>query len=446
MLRMTTKFEEKVAAFIRRHKLLENGRALATLSGGADSVALLRVLLALGYDCEAAHCNFQLRGSESERDEAFARRLCERLSVKCHVSRFDTLAFAESRKMSVEMACRKLRYDWFASIAGQRSVAVAHHLDDSVETFFLNLFRGSGIAGLTGISPKNGIVERPLLGVSRKDILEYLSAIGQDYVDDSTNAGCDYARNRIRNAIMPVIKEHFPSAATGIATTLSNLSADNDIFQAAIGEYRNWITHISGDTMAIDTDKLMLAANPTAVLHELIAPCGFNAAQTVAMLQSAESGHSGRIFISATHTATVDRKTIIVEKAESSGEGEIFTFRLTGDLSRLPVGMEIEVTDNRPGFRFSGDKDTAFFSGDILGEELTLRHWRKGDRFRPFGMAGTQKLSDYFNNAKIPLLEKRKTWLLCRGDDILWIVGHRTGSRFKVTAETRRIVIVTVRH
>lgn len=235
-------FEEKTLRYIHRHMpAVANGKILAAVSGGADSVALLRVLAALGCNCIAAHCNFHLRGDEADRDEAFVRKLCHDIDIELRCTDFDVEAYKKSHGVSTEMACRELRYDWFErqrAALGCSVIAVAHHRDDNIETFFLNLVRGSGITGLAGIKPCNGKIVRPLLGSSRDEIINYLKTLGQDYVTDSTNLENDYARNKIRNVMLPEISRLFPSAMAGIELTLDNLQGDYAVWSGAVEAFK----------------------------------------------------------------------------------------------------------------------------------------------------------------------------------------------------------------
>ena len=227
---MISEFAKRISAFISAHGLFTpDDRVLVTLSGGADSVALLHVLLELGYDCVAAHCNFHLRGEESMRDERFVRALCDKLGVQATFVDFDVDSYVSERKVSVEMACRELRYRWFEQMRRQfgcRVIAVAHHADDSAETFFLNLMRGTGLAGLAGIKPRNGVIVRPMLCVGRQDVEAYLAQLQQDYVTDSTNLESEYRRNKIRNIVLPALRKCFPGSDAALSATMANLSGD----------------------------------------------------------------------------------------------------------------------------------------------------------------------------------------------------------------------------
>lgn len=424
---------------------MNGGRVLVALSGGADSVALLRVMLGLGYGCIAAHCNFHLRGGESDRDEQFVKNLCRDLGVECLSVDFDVAAYMARHRVSAEMACRELRYRWFEemrALHGCEAVAVAHHADDDAETLFLNLLRGTGIAGLSGIAYRNGRIIRPLLDVGREEIEAYLKAIGQNYIVDSTNLGTEYARNRIRNVVMPAIRGCFPDADVAIRRTIRNLKGNNAVFQAAVEDSRRLLTSRSGELLKADCARLLSSPSPATLLHELLAPYGFNSSQADALCNSAASNRVGSVCLSGDYVAEVGRSEIFVFKKELLElEKEEWQFRLQ-ELPELPVGLSVEKSVRTPDFLFPRNSGTVCFDEKILEETFVLRHWREGDRFRPFGMKGSKKISDYFTDHKFTLFEKRTAWVLCAGGRIVWLVGHRASAEFAVTAETRNVVIL----
>ena len=435
-------FRSKVAEFISRENLIsKDEKIVVAISGGADSVALLRVLMRLGYNCMGAHCNFHLRGEESMRDERFTRGLCERLGVDCKFVNFEVGPYAESHRLSLEMACRDLRYDWFEQLCekhGYNKVAVAHHKDDDIETMLLNMFRGSGISGISGIKPINGRVVRPLLCVSRNEILAYLNDLRQDYVVDSTNLECDFARNKIRNIILPEIYRLLPNAETGISTTINNLKGDFLIFEDAVSDMlkRICVTDKNG-VLHINKADLLKTAHPATALHEILMSYGFNSAQVLNML----SAEVGAIFRSNEFVAETGRSLIDVFPCRVENDDSVFEFNLS-EIERLPIDIKVELSDNTDDFKYERRGDVAYFNEKIMGQTLTLRHWRTGDVFRPFGLKGRKKLSDYFNDNKFSYYDKKTVWLLCCGDEILWIVGHRAASAFKVTDADEKIVVL----
>ena len=419
----------QVAAYIRQHSLFtKEDTLLVALSGGADSVALLRVLLALGYTCRAAHCNFHLRGEESDRDEAFVRRLCEEQDVPLCITHFDTAGEAARRGISIEMAARELRYAWFEEVrqaCGAARICVAHHRDDSAETFLLNLLRGTGIDGLCGIRPLNGYIARPLLGVGRADILNYLENLGQSYVTDSTNLNDEYLRNKIRLNVLPLLEEINPAARENLLRTAAHLSQAATLYHTAVDEALGRV--LEGEDMRID--RLLAEPEPRALLHEWLAPRGFNASQEEDIFRGL-AGQSGRRYLSATHVVVRDRDKLLLRPLNE----EVCPPRLHFEEHLYTSTFEIPRTP-----------DVACFDADKLKEPLALRLVRPGDTFVPFGMRGKKRVSDYLTDRKRSLLDKERQWVLLSGDEICWLVGERSDNRFRVTDDTRRVLLVSLK-
>lgn len=417
---------QKVRQYIEKERLIPpHAKLLVGVSGGADSVALLRVLLRLSYPCEAAHCNFRLRGAESNRDEDFVRRLCLRLQVPLHVVRFDTAQTAAERHVSVEMAARELRYGWFGQTrraCGASLVAVGHHGDDSVETFLLNLLRGTGINGLRGIRARNGHVVRPLLCLSRTDITAYLHDIGQDYVTDSSNLHDEYTRNKIRLDILPLLRQINPSVEESIRQTAHHLDDAYRIYKKGIDEGRQRVS----DGSRISIPLLMQEPAPATLLFELLAPLGFNRTQTGDIFASL-AGPPGKVFASPRWKAVKDREHLLLCSRHDTPR---------------PPRLQATKQDYYPGFPIPRSKDTACFDADKIKHPLTLRLWKRGDTFVPFGMKGRKKVSDYLTDCKFSLLQKERQWVLCCGDDIIWLVGERADDRYRADGHTRRILTV----
>lgn len=418
-------FIRKVSQFIEEKHLLGFGdKVLVALSGGADSVALLRVLLRLGYACEAAHCNFHLRGEESVRDERFVRALAERLGVPLHVIHFDTNAYAASHNVSVEMAARELRYDWFAKLrqeCGAKVVAVAHHRDDSVETFLLNLVRGTGINGLQGIRPVNGDVVRPLLCVSRAEILDYLSSLGQDYVTDSTNLQDEFVRNKLRLNVIPMLETINPSVSDTIAETARRLSDVAQVYQEAIQAAKQ---RVMPDGETIDIPVLCREPGAQNLLFELLYPLGFNAAQVNDVFRTLH-GESGRMFYSREWVLLIDRNRLIR--------------RPSGEVEPQPE-LCLERMEVNPPFSVPHNNKEAYVDAEKVQGELTLRKWQSGDKFIPFGMKGFKSVRNYLRDKKFSRFKKERQWVVCDGDRIVWLVNERLDNRFRVTSETRFVI------
>lgn len=423
-------FRQKIQKTIADRRMMVPGdKVLVAVSGGADSVALLRVLLQCGYPCVAAHCNFHLRGAESDRDEQFVRQLCRHLGVELQTVDFATESYARTHGVSLEMAARTLRYDWFEqqrTATGAAVIAVAHHRDDSVETFLLNLVRGTGINGLKGMRAVNGHVIRPLLEVSRADILDYLDRLGQDYVTDSTNLQDDVTRNKLRLDVLPLLRTINPSVSEAIAATAQRLAGVEAVYRAAIREACSRVTDEQGN---LHIGRLLAETAPEAVLFELLHDKGFNATQLHDIFRSL-SGESGRLFRSPSHELLRDREWLWV--------------RLVHHTPALPVlHQELRTVD--ADFQVPRDARIACLDAGLLpAPTLELRKWQSGDRFIPLGMKGFKRVRDYLRDRKFSLFEKESQYVVCSGGDIVWLVNERLDHRFRVTPSTRQVLLLWV--
>ena len=419
--------EKKIAQYIDNERLFPiNARIIVALSGGADSVALLRILHTLGYDCEAAHCNFHLRGTESDRDEMFVRKLCKTMKTPLHTIDFATEQYAIEKKISIEMAARELRYQWFAEIKEKTKadvIAVAHHQDDSVETVLLNLIRGTGINGLLGIRPKNGDIVRPLLCISRKEITDYLQNAGQEYMTDSTNLQDEYTRNKIRLNLLPLMQEINPLVKEHIIDTSNYLNDVNRIYNKGIEEGKQRVIE-KGNIRIV---PLLKEPSPEALLFEILYPLGFNAAQPKNILTRLE-GQTGKQFISKDGWRVVkNRELLLIDKKEKQ--------------ENPPFCLIKEEKEYTKDFIIPREKHIACFDTDKLIGEINLRKWQTGDIFIPFGMKGKKKVSDYLTDRKFSIIQKENQWVLCCGDKIIWIVGERTDNRFRIDEKTKKVTV-----
>lgn len=439
----------KVRDFIDREGLLSpDGLYIVAVSGGADSVALLRILQALGYHIEAAHCNFHLRGAESDRDEDFVKSLCSVLNIPIHLIHFNTAEYASLHKVSIEMAARELRYGYFNQLCrdiGASAVCIAHHRDDAVETFLMNLLRGSGIHGLTGIRPQNGNIVRPLLCLSRDEIEQYLYSIGQDYVTDSTNLVGDVVRNKIRLNILPLLKDINPKAAENINKTAGYLREAEKVFIHAIDDQRQTIIHGYPDAFpqTLAVSSLLQQPSPECLLHEWLLPFGFNAAQ-IQQILSCMNGESGREFQTATHSLFLDRGTFIL----TSTPAPMKTMKIpeTGNYryderTLLSISQSDDLTISKSPDGITVDADKVRFP-------LTLRPVQNGDSFTPFGMEGHRLVSDFLTDIKMSVPDKRRQLVLTASDgQIIWLVGLRPDNHFRVTNQSTKVLhIKLIKH
>ena len=418
------------------------------LSGGADSVALLLVLKQLGYHVEAVHCNFHLRGEESDRDETFVKNLCSEQDIKLHLIHFDTNEYAAIHQVSIEMAARELRYHYFEQLRqdiGAETICVAHHRDDAVETLLMNLMRGSGIHGLTGIHPKNEAVVRPLLCVSRDEIEEYLQAKGQVYVTDSTNLQPDVLRNKIRLQLLPFIEDIYPGAAENIARSAYYLSEAEKVYNAEISrekdDYLSNEDRLSGNhnySLLITHYSLTTVPSPLCFLHEHLTPLGFNRTQIEQILASLD-GESGRTFTSPTHTLVIDRQSIIVEPLREPMKPLLIPEPGT---YRIDETAKIRVERQSIEAGISREPQIATINADKVRFPLTLRPVQQGDRFQPYGMQGQKLVSDFLTDLKLNILEKRRQLVLTDATGaILWLVGHRIDHRYRLSPQTDTAVL-----
>ena len=423
---------------------------LVALSGGADSVCLLMAMKRLGYTIEAIHCNFHLRGAESDRDEEFCKLLCEREQIPFHTVHFDTKTYADVHKVSIEMAARELRYNYFEQLRkaiDAEAILVAHHMNDSVETLLMNLIRGTGIHGLQGIKPRNGNIIRPLLCVSRKEILEWLGEIGQDYVTDSTNLEDDVTRNKLRLNIIPLLEEINPAASENIAKTALRMVEAGKVFDASMNSLIEEITHGSTDDwVSIDKEKLNDSPSKEYALHTILSPYHFSPAQIEEIALSYYS-QSGKSWESSTHQLVVDRKALLLRKKDEEvcrpfriPETGTYVISETKDrIERISI-KEVVVDDV---FKISRERDTVTLDAEKVRFPLTIRRSENGDRFIPFGMKGSKLVSDYLTDRKKNAFEKQSQLVMLDADDhVLWLVGERPDARCCITSDTINALVV----
>lgn len=437
-------FELNIKEAVESRGLLRKDEpVVAALSGGADSIALLLALHTLGYQCVAAHCNFHLRGEESDRDEKFAAAFARSLGIEIRIRNFDVLAYEKEHGVSTEMACRELRYEWFERLREEvaaQAIAVAHHRDDNIETMFLNLLRGTGIAGLVAMNYRNGYIVRPMLDISRNDVELYLKDKRVDYVTDSTNKLNEFKRNRLRNVILPMLREYFPDADTTISHTIANLRENAVIYNRAIEIDASVYRETGGINIARMAETYPA---PGTLLFEMLHPLGFTKTQVNNILSSVEK--SGLTFLSPRYVASLNRGKLIVNKLAEAQDEVVHEVDIAPGRYSFPVNMSVE-TLTPSSFSPGRDNNAIYLDADVLNgnPRFTLRHWRKGDRISPYGMVGTKKLSDIFSDAKLAISEKNSVWLLTRDDVILWVVGLRASRHFAVTDKTKNIIKLSV--
>ena len=434
----------KISTYIAENNLLKpTDKVLVAVSGGIDSVVLLHALLTLKYECIVVHCNFHLRGEESDRDETFVQQLAEKYNCRFIKTDFDTTKFAEENHLSIEMAARELRYEWFEDVRKKEScqcVAVAHHANDSIETFFLNLIRGTGINGLTGIKPRNNFVVRPMLSCFRNEIENYAQQHQLSSCFDSTNNDVKFKRNAIRHQIIPQFEKLNPSFQGTMSDNFERIANIQEISLFFINSLFNSLITNDLENTIIDTKKLSKTPVYYQILSEILHKYGFSNDNIKKIFQQIET-NSGKKFYSSEFELLINRKEIIIKKKSNEEEKKIFLISEIQDLY-YPIQIKFE-KKSRENFDLKRSKNFANLDAEKIRFPLTLRKWKQGDVFFPFGMNQKKKLSDFFIDQKMSLFEKENIWILTSAnDEIIWVIGERIDNRFSITDETKKVLLI----
>ncbi|MBI9066547.1 MAG: tRNA lysidine(34) synthetase TilS [Salinivirgaceae bacterium] len=437
---MINKFE----SYIKENQLChKKDNILIGTSGGVDSVVLTHLFLNCGYNISIAHCNFSLRGKESDDDEVFVKKLCQKYGVKSHFIKFNTIEFAKQNKLSIEMAARNLRYDWFNSLLQEFNyslIATGHHLNDSIETFLLNLTRGTGLKGLIGIPVKNEHVIRPILFASREQIEKYAQQEKLSYRNDSSNNSQKYMRNIIRQQVIPALKKINPRLEN---TFINNISTLQDTYSI----FKNQIDCIKTKSLIQEKNKIKILiseidnrSNSKTILYELINEFGFNSSHVEKIISA--TADSGRLFYSQTHQLLIDRQYLIIEPLQKTSP--YYIINTYNELNKLKLGFNAEILSVN---NFSIDKNPqiACLDLELIKFPVKIRKWKEGDSFYPLGMNKKKKLSDFFIDEKIDLFKKKHLWIFECDAKIFWISGHRIDDRFKITDNTNQILKIEIR-
>ena len=424
----------------------EDGRVLVALSGGADSMCLLTALLRLGYKVEAAHCNFHLRGTHSDNDALFVQRHCQQQNVPLHLTDFDTKHEAELYGESIEMAARRLRYAWFEEViqtTGIQILCVAHHLNDNVETTLLNLTRGTGIRGLTGMAQHHKHIVRPMLTLTRQEIEDFLKEQSIEFVTDHTNTDTRFRRNKIRHDVLPLLRSINPSVDQAIADTMQHLSGTACLAEYAVNHLRNILCKDVDKGIDIDKTTLLSLPFPTegrqALLHELLAPYQFS--PVLSDIFAGFSKEPGSIFESRDYIATHTAKGLSIRMKPKHCPPLALPFN---DTVILPNGtlLQTQCLARTELPEIPRSADTACLDADKVKETLHCRSIQEGDRFRPFGMRGTKLVSDYLTDRKRSRIEKMAACVVCDGSQIVWLIGERPDDRYAITSNTHNILLI----
>ena len=422
---------------------LKGKKLLVAISGGIDSVALTHLLSELDFNISLAHCNFNLRGKESDLDEDFVNKLGSKLEIPVFTTQFNTEVFAKENKQSTQIAARSLRYNWFEKLEKEHSfdyVLTAHHADDNLETFLINLTRGTGLSGFTGIPEINGRIVRPLLTFSRREILTFIKENKIDWREDKSNAQTKYIRNKIRHKVVPFLKEINPSLLNTFAKTTEYLKESQHIIEDRIKKVASEVLTIDKNTIAINIQKVEKLSNPKAYLYQLLKAYNFTEWNDIYNLLYAQSGKQ---VLSKTHTLLKDRKSLVLFKNINSNNTETIFIQKTELEITKPIHLKIENVIEKS----RKNKEIIFIDTEKCVFPLQLRKWQNGDFFYPSGMTGKKKLSKYFKDEKFSLFEKLNTWLLCNNNnDIIWIIGHREDARFEMTSQTNSLFKISLHH
>ncbi|MDO3625590.1 tRNA lysidine(34) synthetase TilS [Mucilaginibacter sp. BT774] len=429
-------FIEKNALFNR------DSNILAAVSGGMDSVVMVHLLKAVGYNFGIAHCNFQLRGDEALSDQQFVKDIAGKLGVPFYTINFDTKKYAAEKKISIQMAARELRYQWFAEVSQQSGydvIALAHHQNDTIETILLNLTRGTGIAGLHGILPKNGSIVRPLMFLKRDDIQDIVKAENLQYVEDSSNSSAKYARNKIRLEVIPKLKELNPALEDTFEHNLKHFRGLEVLLEQRLGELKKSIFIFHGGDIHISIDEVKKLHPQFLLFYGLLQGYGFNES-TVEDIISSLDKHSGRVFGSPAFMLLLDRDKLILAKRQALSNQSVSINKDQHEVKFNNYRLNI-LHDDSP-LIIKDNPMSVSIDTDLLIYPLTVRYWREGDHFHPLGMKTRQKLSDFFVHQKVPLHEKSQIPLLVNGnEEIIWVGGYRPDERYKVTAKTKKVTI-----
>ena len=439
--------------FIQKKDLFHLSDAiLLAISGGIDSVVMAHLFAQTSFNFAIAHCNFGLRGAASDEDENFVRNLAANYEVPFYTERFETEKFAATEKISIQMAARELRYAWFGQLLkteGYSYLAVAHHLDDVLETILLNLAKGTGIAGLRGIRVKNDKVIRPLLFAGKEEIRAYVEEHQLAWREDSSNSSDKYQRNLIRHQVVPVLQQINPNLLKAVESTVERVEAVEAIFYAQISQIQQEACFIRERNFYIEVKKLLKNPGLSVILDKLLEPYGFNYIQADTIAQKIAAGIVpeiiGKTFYSHTHRLDIDREHLIVSSLHRKPFENLEIDADTESMEASGFSLTFERKEANT-FEMKADKNSAALDFDRLIFPLTLRKWAPGDWFMPLGMRHKKKLSDFMIDRKIPLNLKDKVYVLTSGNDIVWVVSHRIDERFKITADTQTVYLVRMQN
>ena len=435
--------------YIQKEKLWNNsGKVLLAVSGGIDSVVMCELFHQSEYKFEIAHCNFKLRGKESDEDEKFVKQLAQKYHVSFYAKSFHTKTFSEKSGVSIQMAARQLRYQWFEELCnkkGFRTVAVAHHKGDVVETLLINLLRGTGISGLHGILPRQGHIIRPLLFSDRNDIEKFAKAYQLPFREDSSNQSVKYLRNKLRKQVIPVLKEINPDLEKTIIGTIEKIKDAEIIFRDTIKKEKEKTILIqnNGERILIPIKKLIHLHPLKTYLFEFLTEYHFSSTVVEDMIRSLE-GTSGKLFYSPTHCILKDRENLVITKNKIKNDGVYSIAKKKNEIA-IPIKLSFSCKPVDEKFEIPKTATMACLDIDLLKFPLQLRKWKAGDFFHPLGMKAKKKISDFLIDNKVSLVDKENVWVLVSGNEIVWVVSYRIDDRYKITKKTKKMYCVTIK-
>ncbi len=429
-------------SFIDQENICQNNnRILLAVSGGIDSVCMFHLFRKAGYSIAIAHCNFGLRDEESDQDEVFVQNLAEEFDIPLFKVKFNTAEIAKKEGISIQMAARDLRYDWFEEIRVKYDynyIAIAHNKDDVIETFLINLTRGCGLKGLSGIKPINGKIIRPLLFAFRNEIIQYMTENSLEFREDSSNISVKYSRNLLRHEIIPLFEKLNSGFKETMTENILRLKESETVYIENIESKKEEIFKQNNQQIILDIEQLKLLNPITTYMHEFLLPFGFSQTQISDIINSFD-GISGKKFISLTHRLIKDRTKLIIEEISLINKRS-FVINNIDEIIEHPLNLKLAELNRTDNFEFSRNINKGSFDSDLIEFPLTIRKWKKGDYFMPLGMHNLKKLSDFFIDNKFSISEKENIWILESGNKIIWIIGYRIDERFKVSDKTKKIL------
>lgn len=461
--------QEKFILHLKQFSIVQKQhKQLLAVSGGVDSVVLCHLMFTAGYDFVIAHCNFQLRGAESERDEHLVRSLGEKYGKEVLVKKFDTEDYASKNKLSIQVAARELRYSWFKAVVNGESamgngeeairsdihhppftihkihhILTAHHANDNIETVLMNFFKGTGIAGLHGILPFQGKIFRPLLFARKEELVAYSKENNLQFVEDSSNLSDKYTRNFFRHNLFPLLKEIYPNVEDNLLKNIERFSEVEELYRQSVDQHKKKLLEYKGNEVHIPVLKLQKTSPLSTITYEIIKDFGFTANQTQEVVGLLGS-ETGKYVSSSSHRIIKNRNWLIISPLQSTEAANILIEEADKKVLFEGGELRLELIENNSAFQIPLVADIAAVDYDEITFPLLLRKWKQGDYFYPLGMNKKKKLSRFFTDQKLSKTAKENVWVIEMNKKIVWIVGHRVDNRFKIKPSTKRVLKISV--